>query len=53
MTTMTEHKELLAWVKEMAAMCQPDEVVWIDGSDEQRSTHPTVTCAVAPRCRPC
>ena len=30
------HKELDKWVKEMAAMCQPDKIVWIDGSDAQR-----------------
>jgi phosphoenolpyruvate carboxykinase (GTP) len=33
---MNKHKELNKWVKEMAAMCQPDQIVWIDGSDEQR-----------------
>lgn len=33
---MTEHKELEAWVREVAELCQPDKVVWIDGSDEQR-----------------
>jgi phosphoenolpyruvate carboxykinase (GTP) len=33
---MTQHKELLAWVHEMAQMCRPDKVVWIDGSEEQR-----------------
>ncbi|MBM4040333.1 MAG: phosphoenolpyruvate carboxykinase (GTP) [Planctomycetes bacterium] len=33
---MTEHKELLTWVREVKEMCQPDKVVWIDGSDEQR-----------------
>jgi len=33
---MTEHKGLQAWVSEMAAMCQPDNIVWIDGSDAQR-----------------
>ncbi len=36
MSEMTQHKELLAWIKEMADMCQPDEIIWIDGSDEQR-----------------
>ena len=33
---MTEHRELKAWIEEMAALCRPDEVVWIDGSTEQR-----------------
>ncbi|WP_131105854.1 phosphoenolpyruvate carboxykinase (GTP) [Ornithinimicrobium sufpigmenti] len=31
----TTHKELDAWVKEVAAHVRPDEVVWIDGSDEE------------------
>lgn len=33
--TMTENKTVLAWLDEMKAMCQPDNVVWIDGSEEQ------------------
>lgn len=33
---MTAHKELKEWVKQMAAMCKPDDIVWIDGSEEQR-----------------
>ena len=33
--TMTENKTVLAWLEEMKAMCQPDNIVWIDGSEEQ------------------
>ena len=32
---MTKHAELKRWVDECAALCQPDKVVWIDGSPEQ------------------
>ncbi len=32
---MTENKYILNWINEMAAMTQPDKIVWIDGSDEQ------------------
>ena len=32
---MTQNKTVLAWIKEMADMCQPDQQVWIDGSEEQ------------------
>ena len=33
---MTTNKTVLSWIDEMAAMCAPDKIVWIDGSDEQR-----------------
>ncbi|HQN19568.1 MAG TPA: phosphoenolpyruvate carboxykinase, partial [Syntrophobacteraceae bacterium] len=33
---MTKHVELNKWVTECAALCQPDKIVWIDGSEEQR-----------------
>jgi len=31
----SKHHELNKWVRQMAAMCQPDRIVWIDGSEEQ------------------
>ena len=33
---MTENKSVLKWLEEMKELLQPDNVVWIDGSDEQR-----------------
>ena len=32
---MTENKTVFAWLDEMTKMCQPDSVVWIDGSEQQ------------------
>ncbi|MBW1688261.1 MAG: phosphoenolpyruvate carboxykinase (GTP) [Deltaproteobacteria bacterium] len=32
---MTKNKKLLAWVKQVEAMCQPDQVHWCDGSQKE------------------
>ena len=32
---LTENKAVLNWINEIAAMTQPDKIVWIDGSEEQ------------------
>ena len=33
--SLTKNPNVLKWVDEMVALCQPDKVVWIDGSKEQ------------------
>ena len=33
---MVRNKKALAWVDEMAALCQPDKIEWINGTEEER-----------------
>ncbi|MFA5157077.1 MAG: phosphoenolpyruvate carboxykinase (GTP) [Candidatus Omnitrophota bacterium] len=34
--SLTSSKRLSDWVSKMARLCQPDEIVWVDGSLEQK-----------------
>lgn len=33
---MTNNKAVLAWIDEMAKLTTPDQIVWVDGSEEQK-----------------
>lgn len=35
MSALTKNANVLKWVDEMVALCKPDQVVWVDGSEEQ------------------
>ncbi|MBL7069584.1 MAG: phosphoenolpyruvate carboxykinase (GTP) [Candidatus Omnitrophica bacterium] len=35
---MTEHRKLKRWVDEMAGMCRPDDIIWVDGSAGQKES---------------
>ena len=43
MVTTNKHK--LNWVDEMAALCTPDKIVWIDGSEEQAEALRAEACS--------
>ena len=45
MTAPTNHKFVLDWIKDMAEMTQPDNIVWIDGSEEQAEALRAEACA--------
>jgi phosphoenolpyruvate carboxykinase (GTP) len=36
MQRAVKHNKLQAWVKDMAKMCNPDKIVWIDGSEDEK-----------------
>jgi phosphoenolpyruvate carboxykinase (GTP) len=35
--TLTKNPQLLAWVKDMVTLTKPDNVVWCDGSEEEKT----------------
>ncbi len=41
----TNNKHILNWVDEMAALCTPDKIVWIDGTEEQAEELRKEACA--------
>lgn len=34
-STKVKHKELLNWIKEVEQLCQPDDIYWCNGSEEE------------------
>ena len=42
---MTKNKFVLDWINEMAAMTQPDQIVWIDGTEEQAEALRAEACS--------
>ncbi len=42
---MTNNKYVLGWIDEMAAMTQPDKIVWIDGSESQAEALRAEACS--------
>ncbi len=43
--TPTSNKFVLDWIKDMADMTQPDEIIWIDGSEEQAEALRAEACS--------
>ncbi|MBE6556431.1 MAG: phosphoenolpyruvate carboxykinase (GTP) [Ruminococcaceae bacterium] len=42
---MTKNKYVLSWIDEMAAMTQPDKIVWIDGTEAQAEALRAEACS--------
>ena len=42
---MTQNKYVLDWINEMAALTQPDKIVWIDGTEEQAEALRAEACS--------
>ncbi len=42
---LTNNKHVLSWIDEMAAMTNPDKIVWIDGTEEQAEALRAEACS--------
>ena len=45
MANLTNNKYVLSWIDEMAAMTCPDQIVWIDGTEEQAEALRAEACS--------
>ena len=45
MFELTTNMSVKAWLDDMVAMCKPDEIIWIDGSEEQLENLRREACA--------
>ncbi|MBN1765083.1 MAG: phosphoenolpyruvate carboxykinase (GTP) [Sedimentisphaerales bacterium] len=45
MMALTQHEELNHWIEQMAQMCQPDEIILIDGSEQQKQQLTEEACS--------
>jgi len=36
-TPMTKNQNLIKWIQKSAELCQPDRIVWVDGSEEEKT----------------
>jgi len=48
---MTNNKSVLKWLEDMSAILRPDNVVWIDGSDEQKEALRAEACSTGELCK--
>ena len=42
---LTKNKAVLDWIDDQAALTQPDQIVWIDGSEAQLDTLRAQACS--------
>ena len=42
---LTNNKHVLSWIDQQAALTKPDQIVWIDGSEEQLEALRVEGCA--------
>ena len=43
--SLTQHEQLNVWIDQMAKMCQPDDIVLIDGSEQQKQQLTDQACS--------
>ena len=46
---LTKNRAVLDWIDQMAAMTQPDQIIWIDGTEAQLEDLRAQACATGDR----